>query len=105
MVTDANCFCLSVVLFKHLFGLDKPKENSDAPVLVVLKEIAPCTCSACDDDDDMRAFRRNPQHEAIPETQQYCLTVQDASKLNKTVPISRRLTVWAQPPQITILAP
>ena len=56
------------------------------------------------DDDDMRAFKRVLQHEAIPNTQQYCLAVSSSSKLNNTVPISRRLTVWAQPPQITILA-
>ena len=56
-------------------------------------------------DDVTRAFRRVLQRDAIPTTDKQCLTVQISSKLNKTVPISRRLTVWAQPPQITILTP
>ena len=57
-----------------------------------------------DDDDDTMAFRRVLQRDAIPTASKQYLTVQILSKLNETVPITRRLTLWAQPPQITILA-
>ena len=39
-----------------------------------------------------------------PRYRQHCPPIQISCKLNKTVPISRGPTVWAQPPQTTILA-